>query len=236
VNSKISEDHDLQIGAMKSWEERQLHAWLTVATLYGEGRPKKAKEPVPLNRDQRKAQICRLLGFSETGSREVVDALDSSLAIDDGIVQKMLDDRYIGRIPYLHLVPLAPSRAVEIWRLVTKSQATQTESIRDYYLVPIQDDPDNDGYVVIAESGRIFNFLLFRASYADKSLRREGVLLYKAYADGVTCTSGCCTSLAKTRHEIGVLRDENRRLKLQLRDERKARKAAELHLSRKEAP
>jgi hypothetical protein len=126
---------------------------------------------------------------------------------------------------------LAPARAVEIWRQVTVSKATGIDALRDYYLVPIQGDRDYDGYVVIVEAGRIFNFMLFRASYADATLRR-GMLVYKSYADGLLCTSGCCKALSENRRDLGALRDENRRLSLSLRDERKARKAAELKAAR----
>jgi hypothetical protein len=144
----------------------------------------------------------------------------------------MLADEYLGRIPYLPLVPLAASRAVEIWRHITVSKTTQTEAVRDYYLVPISNDPAYDGYVIIVENGRIFNLMLFRGSYADTTLRRNALLVHKAYPDGLLCTSGCCASLAKEHRELGVLRGENRRLQLELRDERKARKAAEREIER----
>jgi len=143
------------------------------------------------------------------------------------------DESYRGRVPYLQSVASAPSRAVEVWRQLTRSQATGEVTPRDYYLVPIRGHREHDGYAIIAERGRIFNFLFFRASYADTTLR-TGTLLYKSYADGVLCSSGCCKALAAERRELGRLRDANRRLVLELRDQRKARKAAELKLSRLE--
>jgi hypothetical protein len=218
-----------------NWEELQLHAWLTVSIMYGSRRPQKAKEVSIEDDAARAAHIRDLLGVPLGGAREITDVLGNPLVIDNGMVRKMLGDEYAGRISYLPWTSLAPAHAVEIWRQVTLSKTNQTQAVRDYYLVPIQEDPDYDGYVVIAEGGRIFNLMLFRASYADKTLRRNGVLIHKTYNDGLLCTSGCCTALAKERHELGILRDENRRLKLDLRDERKAHKAAALEIGRLQA-
>jgi hypothetical protein len=215
-----------------SWEELQLHAWLTVSILYGARRPQKARDVSREDPEVLTDHVRTLLGIPVAGRREVVDVLGNRLVIDNGMVQKMLGDAYASRIPYLPWAPLAPSRAVEVWRQVTISKATQSEAVRDYYLVPIQEDPDYDGFVVIAENSRIFNLMLFRASYADKTLRRNGVLVHKTYSDGLLCTNGCCVSLAKERHELGLLRDENRRLKLQLRGDRKVQKAAALEIAR----
>jgi hypothetical protein len=215
------------------WDQLQLHAWLTVAVMHGGPRPEKSRMPGPANDAARMAQVRHLLGLAYTGSLEVVDCIGNRLTLDDGIVIKMASASYRGRVPYLRSVVSAPSRAVEVWRQLTRSQATGAVAPRDYYLVPIRGDREHDGYAVIAERGRIFNFLFFRASYADTTLR-SGVLLHKAYADGVLCSSGCSKALADERRELGRLRDENRRLVLELRDERKARKAYELELSRLE--
>jgi hypothetical protein len=215
-----------------SWEALGLHAWITVTILYGERRPARSRDRRPADSAGREAQIRSLLGLPNAGARIIVDILGNNLAIDDGIVQKMLGAEYLGRVPYLPWVPIAASRAVEIWRHVTVSKTTQDKAVRDYYLVPISDDPQYDGYVIIVENGRIFNLMLFRGSYADTTLRRNAAFVYKSYPDGLLCTSGCCASLAKQHRELGILRGENRRLELQLRDERKARKALEREIER----
>jgi hypothetical protein len=218
-----------------SWEELRLHAWITVTILYGQARAPKSKGGARADPTAREEHIRALLGLPASGTRTVPDICGNQLTIDHGIVQKMLADEYLGRVPYLPWVLLAPTAAVEIWRHVVISKTTQTAAVRDYYLVPIADDPEFDGYVIIVENGRIFNLMLFRGSYADTTLRRKAELIYKSYPDGRLCTSGCCASLAKEHRELGVLRGENRRLQLQLREERKARKAAEREMERMRA-
>ena len=216
-------ERDASQVAPKRWEELQLHAWLTIAILYGERRPEKCTDRIFSDVVQRRRQIRAMPCVAEDGVREVIDVFGSRLIIDNGIVEKMLGDSYRGRVPYLRWACLAPTRAVEVWRRIARSKVMAAEVAREYCLVPIQGDSSYDGYAVIVENGRIFNLLLFRSSYADATLR-DGVLLYKSYPDGLLCTSGCCKALATERRELGILRDENRRLKLQLRDERKAAK------------
>jgi hypothetical protein len=87
-------------GVPTSWEELQLHAWLTVAVLYGDRRPAKAKGSVS-DGTARAAQIRAMLGLAESDARIVPDVLGNQLTVDNGIVEKMLSDTYRGRVPYL---------------------------------------------------------------------------------------------------------------------------------------
>ena len=86
----------------------------------------------------------------------------------------MLADEYLGRIPYLPWVLLAPICG---GRDLAPCHYFQDDTNRRQYATTIscryRDDPEFDGYVIIVENGRIFNLMLFRGSYADTTLRRK---------------------------------------------------------------
>ena len=211
------------------WEALGLHAWLTVAVLHGGPRPSKPdKDVLKVDGAARLDKALAMLRLATIeDARPIIGVEGAELILDRRVVEKMVaDEKYLWRLPYLPWTANGPSRAIEVWRQVRNADA------RDYYLVPIANDGDHDGYVVIAgEDRRVFNIFPFESSYADATLRR-GELRFKAYPDGIQCSTGCCQLFAKERRVAGQLRDEARRLQLELRNARKALKASNLEQAR----
>ena len=219
----------------ETWRDNSLHAWETIVLLFGKPRPAKPNAKVSKFDDaHRETYIREQLDLAAGLSRNLESVIGTALVVDDRLVLKLSAPEYNSRAPYITWLPNSPVNAVEVWQREVHSDHLGALEARTYFLMPVNDDRDYDGYVVITGADNVvFTAFPFEARYANGSLR-IGKLLFKSYADSVLCSESCCEELVAARREAGILRDKNRLLEQRLRSEQKATRAANLKVERLE--
>jgi hypothetical protein len=205
---------------LSGWRDDKLHAWLTIASLYGRIPPLELDDSSPdLPDDERRGFIHRAISVEENGAREIADRRGLQIKLNSRFVDKLLP--YTSRAPYAAWVAYGIENAVEIWQNAVNNET------RNYYMVPVI-TKKMDGFVVIASDhdNTIFNVFPFVESYADAKLR-DGRCIYKAYPADLICSTECCERIALDRRELRALRKQNRELQEKVKKLRFDTKAKE---------
>ena len=214
------------------WGNMRLHAWATIAALYGCELPTEPDDRTPdLDEPQRRAFMREVLALDKDGGVRVVAGPLGDVAMNDRLVNKIAQQP--DRTPYVAWVPFAPTLAVEIWQKSEVSKATGIVELRNYYLVPLIGSKEHDGFVVITgeHDNVAFNVFPFKENYADTKLR-AGACLHRSYPPEVLCSSGCCQRFLEDRRLAGELREQNRMLRLELKQLRRNAKGDAVEIER----
>lgn len=216
---------------MADWSDLRLHAWVSTLALFGCARPTIPNDRTPdFIDDERRKFIHQSLGFAPDDNLKITDPRKVEIIIDRRFVEKMLTQP--PRTPYVPWAPYGITNPVEIWQKSEVSKTTGIAELRNYYLVPINDSKQHDGFVVIVgdRDNVAFNVFPFVASYADGNLRRNGNVIYRSYPPERQCSTECCARFVADRKMHAELKEQYRQMQKALKDERLRIKSLEAEI------